>query len=305
MFSKALICIAITAAVALISVRFSHAAGVAYVSSTGTSVTCTAQQPCGDLLRAVQVLSAVGQVLCLDAPSGPSSISAGGDANFDIDCPHGVTLVPSSPALLFNGIDSTVTMRNMTFRGAGGASAISVGGAGTIIIDNCVFSDFSGPVFDIEPGGLFILVIKNSRITKSGSGILLKPAANGSIRATLDRVTIAGNVGGGIKTDSTNGAVNLDMTDGEISNNGGNGINLVSGAAQNMLNLGRTVIAKNGGAGLQANGGNAAGLVDTTLFDSNANGATIIVNGGHILTYGNNRIVGSPGSGFTSSAALQ
>jgi hypothetical protein len=148
-------------------------------------------------------------------------------------------------------------------------------------------------------------VIRNSQISNNASGILLRPRAGGSIKATLDHVVVTENTGGGIKSDSTNGVVNLDITDSEISNNGGNGINLVGSANQNMLNLSRTVIAKNAVAGLQTNGATAAALVEMTLFDTNAAGATTVVNGGHILTYGNNRIVGSPGSGFTSTAGLQ
>jgi hypothetical protein len=194
----------------------------------------------------------------------------------------------------------------MNFTGLGSSdNAMKVIGSGTLIFDNCAFANFFGPALDIEPNAAFNLVITNSRISSSASGVLLKPAAGGSIKATLDRVTITGNNGGGIKTDSTNGTVDLGVTDSEISNNVGNGINLVGSANQNMLNLSRTVIAKSGVAGLQANGANAGVLVDTTLFDTNASGATSVVAGGHILTYGNNRIVGSSGSGFTGSASLQ
>jgi hypothetical protein len=46
-------------------------------------------------------------------------------------------------------------------------------------------------------------------------------------------------------------------------------------------------------------------LVQTTLLDQNASGATSIVGGGRILTYGNNSIVGSSGSGFNGPASLQ
>ena len=72
-----------------------------------------------------------------------------------------------------------------------------------------------------------------------------------------------------------------------------------------MLNVHNSVIAKNGQAGVTGNGATAAVMLDTTLLDSNASGATVVVNGGHILTYGNNRIVGTDGSGFTGSATLR
>jgi hypothetical protein len=45
-------------------------------------------------------------------------------------------------------------------------------------------------------------------------------------------------------------------------------------------------------------------MIDTTLLDSHAS-ATSVISGGRILTYGNNQIVGTSGSGFTGSASLQ
>jgi hypothetical protein len=48
---------------------------------------------------------------------------------------------------------------------------------------------------------------------------------------------------------------------------------------------------------------NAAALIDTTLLDGNTAGATSVVGGGRLLTYGNNRIVGSAGShGYMAGA---
>jgi hypothetical protein len=139
------------------------------------------------------------------------------------------------------------------------------------------------------------------------SGMLLKPfSSGGSIKVTLDHVTIVGNTGGGIKIDTTNGPVTVDITDSVISNNGGNGINAIGGAGgQNMVSIKNSVIAKNAAAGVQANGASAGVLIATTLLDQNVAGATTVVNNGHISTYGNNSIVGSAGSGFTGPAPLQ
>ena len=220
-----------------------------------------------------------------------------------MDCPEGAYL----QGVFWNPGTSNNTMkfRNVTFTNLGGSRALLFESSGALILENCVFENSNGTALDIEPTGPLNLVIRNSLISKNGSGIFLKPGAGGSIKATLDHVTITGNAGGGIKTDATNGVVNLDITDSEISNNGANGINLVGSANQNMLNLSRTVIAKNTLTGLQTNGATAAALVDTTLLDTNASGATAVINGGHILTYGNNRIVGSPGSGFTGPTPLQ
>ena len=197
----------------------------------------------------------------------------------------------------------------MTFAaGAGATTGIFHGGSGasTMIFENCVFEKFPQEAFDIEPSGQLNLVIRNSRISNSGSGMLIKPPSGGSIKATFDHVVVTGNNGGGIKVDTTNGPVTVDITDSEISSNGGNGLNAVGGAGgPAIFNIHNGVIAKNGVAGVQVNGATAAAMIDTTLLDNNASGATSVVNGGHILTYGNNRIVGIDGSGFTGSAALR
>jgi len=66
--------------------------------------------------------------------------------------------------------------------------------------------------------------------------------------------------------------------------------------------LTRDIIALNGAAGVQANGATSAALFDDTLLDNNATGATESVSGGTLLTYGNNRIIGTTGSGFTGTA---
>jgi hypothetical protein len=73
----------------------------------------------------------------------------------------------------------------------------------------------------------------------------------------------------------------------------------------NILELIHDVIASNGVAGVQANGNSAAVLVNNTSILNNATGATSVVNGGRLLTYGNNSVVGTPGSGFTQSTPLQ
>jgi Right handed beta helix region len=224
-----------------------------------------------------------------------------------IDC-VGVYTAGSGTGIQFTGANQVIKIRNLTFSGSGGSfPAIQVTGSGTLILENCVFENMSGTALDIEPTGALNLVITNSRMSNSGSGVLIKPASGGSVTATFDGVTIADNTGGGVKTDSTNGAINLAISNSTITKNNGNGLNAVGGAfgASDILELVHDVIASNGTAGVQANGTTAAVLVNNTSILNNATGATSIVAGGRILTYGNNSIVGTSGSGFTSTTPLQ
>jgi hypothetical protein len=259
---------------------------------------------------AVTVTTSGGQVNCLNSPYGIVENTFNViqlNAAVTIDCPGVVESGTGAPQLRLEGSNNVVKILNLTISGAnGGSTPISFTGGGTLILENCVLENFSGTALDIEPTGAVNLVIKNSRISNNAGGVLLKPAAGGSVIATFDGVTIADNTGGGLKTDTTNGPVNVDISNSTISNNGGNGLNAVGGASgTNMLNIKNSVIARNGAGGVQANGANAAALVNNTLLDSNTAGAIFAVGGGRVLTYGNNSIVGSIGTGFTSSTPLQ
>jgi hypothetical protein len=292
----------------------SHAGSLVltYMSATGTGNVCSVTQPCTDFSSAIgSALSATGQgrVICLSPVSGSSAGAPdiqGSGLILEIDCPLG----GFQQALRFEATGSTERLRGMTLTGAGGLNyGLLHDGSGTLILEDCKFVDtaLSGSALDIEPVGPLNLVIRNCRISNSsGGGILLKPNAGGSINATLDHVTIADNSGGGIKIDTTNGPVTLDITDSVVSGNSGNGVNAVGNAGgQTMVSIKNSVIAKNGATGVQANGANAGVLMQMTLLDQNAAGATAVVNGGGILTYGNNSIVGARGAGFTGSAGLQ
>jgi len=283
-----------------------RAAPFTWVSSTGTSSgPCAIAQPCPTLFDALVSTDAGGQVSCLNSPG----IDEGSMFLLDsatIDCLGVHTGFGGDPQITL-AAGQVFKIRNLTFTGAGGGTptAIKVTGSGTLILENCVFENFSGTALDIEPNSAFNLVITNSRISNSAAGVVIKPASGGSVTATFNGVTIADNTGGGMKTDTTNGAVSVDISNSTINNNAGNGMNVVGGAGgPAMFNIHNSVITKNGAAGVQVNGATAAAMLDTTLLDSNAAGATAVINGGHMLTYGNNRTVGSPGSGFTGTAPL-
>jgi hypothetical protein len=309
------LCTVVAAVAAFLPPAPSHAAdAVAYASSTGSTgggTSCPLTQPCGNLpLAIIAALGGAGtdiaRVICLTPVSTPEDLSVGGvesNETIEVDCPDGFMT-----AIGFGGSNMMGVFRGVTFTRATGPLVASIfwDGSGTLILENCAFVDVTAGIpLDLEPNGPLHLVIKNCRISNSNSGILLKPASGGSITATFDHVTITGNAGGGLKIDTTNGPVTVDITDSVVSNNAGNGINAVGAVNQNMVSIKNSVIVKNGAAGIQANGASAGVLVQTTLLDQNAAGATTVLNGGHISTYGNNSIVGSAGSGFTGSATLQ
>ena len=280
----------------------SAANSVAFVSATGTGSACTQTQPCATIETATGTLTtAGGRVVCANPVEETEEILLF-FGTFVFDCPV------ASWRGGFNASGSNVTLKfqHIGFSGLNTSGVVQFTGSGTLILDDCVFEDFTGVAIEIEPTGPLNLVIKNSRISNNaGAGVLIKPAAGGSVTATFDGVTMTNNAGG-VRTDTTSGAVRVDISNSTISNNANNGLIAIGGAGgTNMVTVKNVVIASNGQAGIEASGATAAVLVNNAVLDSNTTGALSAVSSGKILTYQNNAVIGSPGSGFTGTAAPQ
>jgi len=292
----------VAALAAVLSATPSFAENFAFVSANGGGTACTAAAPCKSIGDAFGNITAPIRIICLSG-SQPTTSGIGftTSVSVDIDCPLGF-----EAQIGVGGTASNVTMRlrHLEFRNVGFTSQIVFQGGGTLILEDCVFTDAPGVALDIEPNGPLNLIIKNTRISNgAAAGVLIKPASGGSVTATFDGVTITNNAGG-LRTDTTNGAVRVDISNSTISNNANNGLIALGGAGgQNMVSVGNGVIASNGQAGIEASGATAAVLVNNTLLDSNAGGAISAVSGGRILTYQNNRTIGLPGTGFTGTAS--
>src|SRR5262249_6891974 len=122
------------------------AANIAYVSATGSFSACTALAPCGTFVSAYGAIQSTGgRILCLDPVADQFSFPVVGGAPgtaFDFDCPAGSwTGSSGGPILQFSNSNVTMTFRNMTFDGVGGAtSAITANNSDrlTLIFENCV-----------------------------------------------------------------------------------------------------------------------------------------------------------------------
>lgn len=270
-------------------------AAALFFSGYGSGSSCTQSAPC-QLATAVAVAGSFVELTCADS----SDNNLGGliTKSLTIDC---AGTAGSINNIIVSG-GAVVTLRNSTiWQVVYGVELQS----GTLILDNVHITGANTAIL-AQPTSPSTITVRNCIFDTGGAAVLLKPSAGGSIIATFDHVTITNNSGGGIKIDTTNGPVTVEITDSVVTNNGGNGINAIgAGANQNVVSIKNSVIAKNGVAGVQANGASAGVLIQTTLLDQNASGATSIVNNGHISTYGNNSIVGTAGSGFTGSAPLQ
>jgi hypothetical protein len=261
--------------------------------------TCDIKHPCLTLQNVLLVTDAHGVVHCIDNNTlGGGTISN----SITIDCSNTVPTLRGAILIAGAGID--VHFRGLQLKNA----AITFQQGAALSVENCKSSDnASGAAIFFGPSDPAKLFVSDSAFSENGSGIVIKPAPGGGVYATIVRVNITDNIGGGLKVDSSNGAVTVDLVDSVISYNGGNGVNALSGNGgfNNVINLSGDVIANNGAAGVQTSGATAAALFSTTLLDSNASGAFSAIGGGRAVTYGNNRFIGSLGTGPTGPAGLQ
>ena len=289
---------------ACLPVHPSSAAGVAFVSATGGGSACTQSAPCASFQAAGLALpNDGGRIICMTpVEQTVTGFNLANGATLVFDCPSTSWL----GNLVISG-SGVYKFQHVGFSGLGAAFPISkVTGSGTLIFEDCVIEDVAGTGLDIEPNGPLNLVIKNSRISNNtAAGVLIKPAAGGSVTATFDGVTITNNAGG-LKTDTTNGAVRVDISNSTISQNANNGLIAIGGAGgNNMVTVKNDVIASNGQAGIEASGSNAAVLVNNAVLDTNTGGSLQAVSSGRILTYQNNTAIGAVGTGFTGVASPQ
>jgi hypothetical protein len=288
----------------------------AWVSPSGSDSNqnsgCLWTAPCQTLFAALQAVIPGGTITCAipTFTSGTLTISK----NVTIDCTGGVIIgdeIAGAPAIDINNAGGEVTLRGLIILGVPFNDppqlGVDIAAAALVRVENCKISGFTQFGIKVEPSaGNVAVKIQDSTISTNGSGVFVAPTGSGSVSMSIDRSRIENNTGGGVKTDTTSGAISASISDSSISFNTGNGLNAVSvSGAQNMLTLVRDVITKNGNAGIQANGTNAAALVNGSVLDSNTAGATAVIGAGRILTYGNNSIIGSSGSGFTGTASLQ
>jgi len=216
------------------------------------------------------------------------------------------------------GADGVVTVRGFVLNGLDfqtNVVGVLINNASQVNIENCLILNNSLAGIDVSPNidgtsqtlaTSFNVKIKDSTLTGNGAGIRIAPTTATPINVVVDRTEIDNNAGGGMKADGTSGGpITVSISGSSISMNPGNGVNAVGPSNNVIINLNNDVIASNGTAGVQANGANAAVLVSNTSILDNTAGATSAVGGGRILTYGNNRVVGSAGTGFTGPAALQ
>jgi hypothetical protein len=296
-----------------ISLSPAHAQGATRTWMSGAigndSNPCSYTQPCATFAVAIGKTATGGEISILDPGDfGPVTIAKAISIYNDGVGEAGILATSGSAIVISAGSTDVVNLRGLILNGVGtGLYGIEVTSAGTVNVQNSVVQGFaSGGIFVLPSSGTTAVKIQDSTVIHNNTGLEFKPTGGAIVNAEIDRVRIDENSGGGIRADGSGGGpVTVAVSDTSISENASNGVNAVSGSSGDVtMDLTRALIASNGIAGVQSTvkGGTSTVTVGESLLSNNGS-ALDFSSGGSLLSFGNNQVTGSAGSGFSSSIA--
>ncbi len=283
-----------------------------WVSGVGDDANpCSRTAPCKTFAGTISKTAVGGEINVIDpgafgAVTITKSITIDGGGGFTAGILHtgtfGVTVNDVS-----SGAPNTavVVLRNLDINGT--ASTTGVGGTygvrfisgKSLIIENCTISNSTGSPgngveFAPNPAAAAAtqLFINNTTINNCNGGVLVKPGANATAKATLEKVELHGN-GFGFRTEDRTQVV---VRDSVSSNNNTNGfICVTANVAAGELTLDNCLTTGNGTNGVKSETALATVRLNNVTIVDNNTGLTS-ASGGVIATFGNNHNSGnSPG----------
>jgi len=299
-----------------------------WVSATGSDANpCTIAQPCATFQHAHDQAAAGGEVGVLTAGEygkvniGKSiAIINDGSGEARIYNP-----LVGNPAVDINvGLGDVVTLRGLVIDGGGaGETGIFFSEGGAVHIQNCVIKNFqagggnvpgfSGVAIMMENTAgnsqLFVsdtLIYNNGTVSHTG-GIRIWPFG-AHARVVLDRVRLENNVigldvdGSAPANDSSKGA-HVILRNSVVSGNANNGISAFTtpGKGAAFVAVESTSSVSNAGSGILADGPGATVLLGRSNITRNGAGVST-VNGGQLISYGNNQNSNNPGGEGTPTS---
>jgi hypothetical protein len=224
-------------------------------------------------------------------------------------------LVSGTNGIVVNvGASDIVYLRGLDLQGLGaGLSGINFLGAGVLHVENCLIRGFSAGAaagINFQPTGASELYVSDSFIADNGSaaggaGILIRPTGSAGVNAVLNHVHVENN-SRGINVDSTAGTGTINLTVVDSISAGNTSANIAAfttpgtGKANVMINR---VSLSASNLGLRSDGPITTVRIGNSEIFGNVTGVAA-VNGGALLSYGNNQFNGNTSDGTMATVAL-
>jgi hypothetical protein len=279
-----------------------------WVSGVGDDANpCSRTAPCKTFAGAISKTAPCGEIDVLD-PGGFGAVTITKCISIEAEEFAGVLVSGTNAIIIQAGAGDSVVIRGITFEGLNtGLAAVKVLSAGSVSIESCWFNHFNGngagtgSAIDVEPGAPTVnlnLAILDTIIRNNNGagtfGVLIKPAAGVTVKASLDRVRIESNSGGLRAEDRSKVAV----SDSTIANNGANGVTAAFTSAAVSVDLQGVSISGNNN-GIVSSGGQATVRIsNVAVFDNSGVGLNSVNPGsgaGAIISFKNNSVQGNVG----------
>jgi hypothetical protein len=281
-----------------------------WVSGVGDDVNpCSRTAPCKTFAGAISKTATGGEINVLD-PGAFGAVTITKSITISSEgFEAGVLATLGSSGIVVNAPSTAVVvLRGLDIEGAGsGANGIRFLAGGALHVEDCTINNFSQKAIDFEPNGaaeLFVndTWIRNNQISATNSGgIFVKPTNTGSAKVSLDAVRMENNQFGMRVEGGTTAVVHRSAATGNATN-GFIAVGTAVGAA--VINLESSVSSNNGTNGVRADqAGSVVRISNTAVTDNAATGLS--VNGGAIVSSGNNTVLGNGANGSPTSTVPQ
>lgn len=300
-FSRIAILLVMAGVLLGISGQASAQATRTWVSGVGDDANpCSRTAPCKTFAGAISKTATNGEINCID-PGGFGAVTITKSIVIDCGGTLGGVLNAGSNGIVVNaGASDHVTLRNIQINGAGtGINGINVLSVAILHVENVSIRAQSGPGINFQPTVNSTLVVKNAAIRDNGThGVYAKPGPGVGAKVYISKSSLNGNAAAGLRVDDGGVAT---LADSVTQGNGTNGVlAYASGVLPTEIMLERVVTSGNGN-GILVNGANASVRMSDITVQANNVGQNAI-NGGVLLSFGNNHSAGNAAPSSPSSA---
>ncbi len=283
-----------------------------WVSGVGDDVNpCSRTAPCKTFAGAISKTAAGGEINCLD-PGGFGAVSI--IKSMTIACPYteGGALAGGN-GITFNMPATTDVgfIRGLDIFGVNPPSnGVRFVNNGTVHIEDTVIRRFnaaSSAGISVAPTGAAELYINNVTVAENGNaatggGIVIAPGVGGSVKVVITNSRIRNNANNGLRLDTTNGQIAAVIHNTDISGNA-TGLSMLAPVNTMQAVLTDSIVSQNSTLGILVDGPVATLRVGNTTVTGNTMGINRL-NGGQMLTYGNNRVIANPNSGAANNGVF-
>jgi hypothetical protein len=302
----ALIATAAVAAMGVSTPAFAQATRT-WVSGVGDDVNpCSRTAPCKTFAGAISKTATGGEINVLD-PGGFGGLTINKSITIDGLAQMSSVLAVGQNGFTVNGAGAVVNIRNITINCANSTvgNGIRIVQAAVVNIENVVIENCAGT-------------------GTNGRGVAIETAAD--VRVNISNVTFANMTNFGVHSNPSAGTVRLNIDNSRFMAGGTTAIQLrqntnatinattvtrhsASAAAVTAeltsvnAHISNSVFTDNGHGVFAGNGGNPVVRLATTVITRSVSSA-IELNGGTVISYGNNPIRGNAGNEFPSSTEL-